>query len=116
MKFLVDECIGPAVAHWLRTEGYDVRLIDGVLAGTDDEIILETAFREDRIIITSDNDFGEMIFSKKRKHKGVIFFRLYYERPSYKIAILKKIFEDCQNTIDCNFIVATHSAIRIIKF
>jgi len=24
MKFLVDECTGPAVAHWLRMQGHEV--------------------------------------------------------------------------------------------
>src|SRR5579872_1322935 len=28
MRFLVDECTGPAVAAWLRTEGHDVFSVD----------------------------------------------------------------------------------------
>ncbi len=36
MRFLVDECIGPAVAQWLREQGHDVSSVFDESRGEDD--------------------------------------------------------------------------------
>ena len=41
-----------------------------------DEEVLSIALREDRILITNDRDFGELIFRQRLPHSGVILFRL----------------------------------------
>jgi len=53
MRFLVDECTGPAVAEWLRKQEYEVFSI---------YTIIQKAFTENRILITNDKDFGERIY------------------------------------------------------
>jgi len=40
MRFLVDECTGPAVAKWLRGEGYDVFSVFEESRGADDDTII----------------------------------------------------------------------------
>ena len=47
MKFLVDECTGPAVARWLEQRGHDVFSVY-------DNKIIEIAQAEERILITND--------------------------------------------------------------
>jgi predicted nuclease of predicted toxin-antitoxin system len=46
MRFLVDECTGPAVARWLREQGYEVFSVYEDHRGLSDEAILEKAYRE----------------------------------------------------------------------
>ncbi|MGC8907982.1 MAG: DUF5615 family PIN-like protein [Desulfomonilaceae bacterium] len=58
MRFLVDECTGPAVARWLRDQGFQVFSVYDEAPGTDDESIVQKAFLEDWILITNDKDFG----------------------------------------------------------
>lgn len=41
-----------------------------------DEDILAFAVRDDRIVITNDKDFGELVFRDRRPHRGVILLRL----------------------------------------
>lgn len=72
MRFLVDECTGPAVARWLRAEGHDVVSIYETSRGMDDDAVLEWAAREGRVLITNDTDFGEHVFRGGRAHAGVI--------------------------------------------
>lgn len=62
MRFLVDECTGPAVAEWLRKQGHDVFSVFEESRGTDDDTIIRKAFEADSILITNDKDFGEKVY------------------------------------------------------
>ncbi|MBM3145985.1 MAG: hypothetical protein FJ010_13660 [Chloroflexi bacterium] len=62
MRFLIDECTGPAVAQWFREQGYDVFSVYEQARGMDDDDIVEKANNENRILITNDKDFGEKIW------------------------------------------------------
>ena len=52
MRFLVDECTGPAVALWLTSLGHEVFSVFDEAAGISDEEVLSKAFDEDMIVIT----------------------------------------------------------------
>ena len=62
MRFLVDECTGPAVAQWLRIQNHDVISVYDEIRGADDRDVIRKAFEQDRILITNDKDFGELVF------------------------------------------------------
>ncbi len=62
MRFLVDECTGPAVANWLRAQQHDVFSVYETARGIDDDDVIRRAFAEDRILVTNDKDFGERIY------------------------------------------------------
>jgi len=64
MRFLVDECTGPAVAHWLEQQGHDVFSVYERARGTDDDRVLEIAQAEGRILITNDRGFCREMFSR----------------------------------------------------
>lgn len=70
MRFLIDECIGPAVAKWLREQGYEVFSVYDEARGLDDDAIIQKAFAENWILITNDKDFGEKIYRGRRPHRG----------------------------------------------
>jgi predicted nuclease of predicted toxin-antitoxin system len=76
MRFLVDECTGPAVARWLREQTHEVFSVFDEARGTADDEILEKAHSENWILITNDNDFGEKVFRERQPHRGVVFLRL----------------------------------------
>jgi predicted nuclease of predicted toxin-antitoxin system len=59
MRFLVDECTGPAVAQWLREQKHQVWSVYEEGRGMDDDDIVQKAFVENWILITNDKDFGE---------------------------------------------------------
>jgi predicted nuclease of predicted toxin-antitoxin system len=70
VRFLIDENTGVFVARWLREQGYEVFSVYDEARGTDDDAILQKAFDEGWILITSDQDFGEKIFRERRPHRG----------------------------------------------
>jgi predicted nuclease of predicted toxin-antitoxin system len=53
MRFLVDECTGPAVASWLRDQNHDVFSVFDEARGMDDDGLITKAFDENRILITN---------------------------------------------------------------
>ena len=66
MRFLVDECAGPMVADWLRSQGHDVFSVYDFARGLDDEAVIEKAFIENWILVTNDKDFGEKVFRERK--------------------------------------------------
>ncbi|MCX9074254.1 MAG: DUF5615 family PIN-like protein [Candidatus Methanoperedens sp.] len=113
MRFLVDECTGPAVAQWLRLQNHDVISVFDEIRGADDRKVIQKAFEQNRILITNDKDFGELIFREKKPHKGVVLLRLEDERAANKISVLKHLLEKYENSLPGNFIVVTETTVRI---
>jgi predicted nuclease of predicted toxin-antitoxin system len=66
MRFLVDECTGPAVARWLREQSHEVFSIYEEARGSADDDILNKATSENWILITNDKDFGEKSLSREQ--------------------------------------------------
>ena len=59
MNFVVDEQLPPALAAWLRSQGYQANHIhDEGLGGAADEDIWDLCLRDEIIIITKDRDFA----------------------------------------------------------
>src|SRR5947209_16739344 len=89
MKFLLDESADFPLAGFLQGLGHDVTSIvrDHPQALKDREV-LEIAFREARILITYDRDFGELVVRQRLPHSGIILFRLKNEDLATKQALL----------------------------
>jgi predicted nuclease of predicted toxin-antitoxin system len=66
MRFLADENIPNVIIRWLQAEGHDVLMATALAAGASDRHWLDLAEAEKRIIITSDKDFGELVFRDRR--------------------------------------------------
>lgn len=115
MRFLVDECTGSKVARWLRDANHEVFSVFDEARGMTDDDVLTKAFAENRILITNDKDFGEMIFRTRRDHHGVIFLRLDDERAANKIEVLSKLLENYHEKLPEEFVVATETKVRFAK-
>ncbi len=112
MRFLVDECTGPAVASWLRSKGHDVYSIYDEARGMRDDDVLQKAFAENWVLITNDKDFGEKVHREKRPHKGVVFLRLVDERAVMKIKVIKRFLDLYNNRVVGSFVVVTETQVR----
>jgi len=112
MRFLVDECTGPRVAEWLREQGHEVVSVFDDKRGLDDDRVLKTSLAEDRILVTNDKDFGEMIFRDRREHCGVIFLRLSDERATKKIEVLEHLLANYSDKISGHFVTVSETKVR----
>lgn len=115
MRFLVDECTGPAVVRWLLGLGHDVfSVFERARGANDDEVILR-ALDEDRILVTNDKDFGEKVFRDGRLHKGVVLLRLDDEMSENKIRVLGRLLENHGNRLADAFQVVTEDRVRFAR-
>jgi predicted nuclease of predicted toxin-antitoxin system len=115
MKFLVDECTGPAVAHWLEQQGHDVFSVYNQSRGIDDDKVIGIAQAEGRILITNDRGFGEKVFRERRPHHGVVFLRLANERSVNKIRVLDQLISQYSEALSSRFVVVTETRVRFAR-
>jgi len=115
MRFLVDECTGPAVARWLKRQGFEVFSVYDEARGIDDEEVLQKAFAGNWILVTNDKDFGNKVFRERRPHRGVIFLRLDDERSSSKIETLRRLLEEYSDRLADRFVVVTEEQVRFAR-
>lgn len=113
MKFIVDENAGPSVAKWLVANGYEAYSVYDETPGIPDEDILKKAFGENYIVVTSDKDFGELVFKNKLPHRGVILMRLMNESAPNKIRVLQSLLEQLFDQLPDRFVVVTEGGVRI---
>ncbi len=115
MRFLVDECTGPAVARWLRDQQHDVISVYEEARGIGDDEVIHIALAENRVLITNDKDFGEKIYRERKPHRGVVLLRLADERSTVKIEVLQKLLSMYSNRIPDQFVVVTESKVRFAR-
>ena len=76
MNLIADEGVDKPIVDALRISGFDVQYILETNQGADDEFILHLAKSEQRILVTQDKDFGELVYRLKKAHFGVVLIRL----------------------------------------
>ena len=89
MRFIVDRCAGRRLAGWLRNNGHDVVDIRTLGPDPGDRALLERAESENRILVTTDKDFGELIYLREVPHSGLI--RLPDVRMVQRIALVEEV-------------------------
>ena len=114
MKLLLDQDVYAVTARFLEEYEYDiVSAAELGLARADDEVLLNEAQKHDRILITRDRDFGNLVFVKKIG-AGVIYLRmlpstLNHVHKELEIVLKKYSEEDLSNS----FVVVEQKGHRI---
>jgi predicted nuclease of predicted toxin-antitoxin system len=75
MRFLVDECCDAGVVDALRGDGHNVLYATKSLRGATDDELLTCAVSEERILLTEDKDFGELVYRLRRTAHGIVLLR-----------------------------------------
>ena len=98
MRFLVDRCAGRRLAESLRSGGHDV--LEARTLGPDpgDRALLERAESLDRVLVTIDTDFGELIYLHDVAHAGLV--RLPDVPAERRIALMEEVVERYGDALD----------------
>jgi len=113
MKNLVDVGVGKAVEVWLARQEFDVKAIRDLDPGMADVDILATAVTEQRLVITMDKDFGEMIVRSGLAHTGVLLLHLADAQSDEKVSVVQQIFAAYRSVLPGNYCVYQRGRLRV---
>ena len=91
------------MAEWLSNNGHDV--VEAQTLGPDpgDRALLELAESENRVLVTMDKDFGELIYLRRVSHAGLI--RLPDVRVARRIEMIEELVDQCSEALEDRAIV-----------
>lgn len=115
LRFIVDVGVGKGIEKYLTEEGYDTKAVRDIDPRIEDEEIIRTAVSENRIVITMDKDFGELVYHSSMKHSGVLLLRLEDAVGSEKLQVVKHIMKNYSDRIKSCFCVFQNDKFRIRK-
>ena len=116
-KFIADENIPLEVVQFLIQKGIDIKSISLMSPGVNDESVLHIASQEDRIIITFDKDFGELVFGSRKKSKGVVLLRIHPQSLEMILQLIQKLLSlvsVSKVNLSISFCVVEEHRIRIL--
>src|ERR1051325_3056701 len=76
MRILADENLARVTVETLRTAGHDVEWIREGSPGISDIAVAARAVATFRVVLTLDQDFGDLVFHQGIPHRGVISIRI----------------------------------------
>jgi hypothetical protein len=100
----------------LKSEKHEVFSVFEQWRGVSDDEIIEKCQNEDYILITSDKDFGEMVFRNQKVHNGIILLRCEPNIFKKRIEVLNKLIQNYSDSLQNNFVVVTNDKVRIVTF
>jgi predicted nuclease of predicted toxin-antitoxin system len=113
MIFFADENVPRAVVAWLRGNGQDILYAAEAQPGAPDADWLREAQVAGRLILTSDKDFGELVFRDRLTSHGVVLLRLDDMTVTERIARLQTVWSVIEANPTGKFIVITDRKVRV---
>jgi len=113
LRFLIDLGVGIKVEKWLKDNDYDLKTVRDLDPCFPDTDILSLAANENRIIMTMDKDFGELVYKSGLPHSGVLLLRLEGASGDEKVRIVRKIIGGFFQKLPGRFSVYQNGKVRI---
>jgi predicted nuclease of predicted toxin-antitoxin system len=89
MRFIVDECLPIRLTHALIDGGHDaIHVVGCGLGGAPDTKVMEHAAAENRVLVSADTDFGELLAIASVIAPSVIIFRRAARRAEELASVL----------------------------
>ena len=108
MRLLLDKNLSYRLCAMLEEHGLDARHVDDLeLGDADDEVILAAAREGDRIVVSSDTDFGGLLAAERAAGPSVILTRAVADLRAPELAeLLVAAIEVAEEALDAGAIVA----------
>jgi len=113
-KLLADENIPIEVVRFLKRSGVDITSVMEFSPGLSDTEVMELANRENRVLVTFDKDFGELVVREKAEVKGLILLR-FAPRPPEQIAMRIQQILASQIPVENSLLVVRENTVRVFK-
>ncbi|MFC0607856.1 DUF5615 family PIN-like protein [Rufibacter quisquiliarum] len=117
MRLLANENFPKASVLALREQGYNVLSIGEDNPSITDPDVIAIAMQEERLILTFDRDYGELVFKKGLKPpKGIIYLRLDNFTPAEPADIIHKLITSNKFNFDRHLTVVDNNFVRQRKY
>lgn len=113
MRFVADESVDHSIVVRLREDGHDVIAVAELTPSIADDDVFAQANQYGGLLLTSDKDFGEIVFRQKRVTTGVALIRLPGLSPDTKAGIVSQAISEHQAEIPFSFTVISPGMVRI---
>ena len=115
MNFLADESCDFRIVRALREADHDVIAICEFAKRMDDSEVIDLSMREDRVLITEDKDFGQLVHAHGHTTCGVILIRYpALLRQSLSREVLKLV-EQWKERLQKSFVVIEPGRARVTR-
>jgi predicted nuclease of predicted toxin-antitoxin system len=114
MNILADEGVDSPIVDRLRQDGHIVLYIAEMAPGISDEEVLRKANEKLSLLVTTDKDFGEMVFQQNLLSSGgVVLIRLAGLSLERKVEVLSRVFRNHGAEFPHAFSVISPGRVRI---
>jgi predicted nuclease of predicted toxin-antitoxin system len=76
VRWLADECVAATVVARLRMAGHEVAYAAEISPAASDTDAISFAHHENRLLLTEDKDFGELVFRWNGEVPGLVLIRI----------------------------------------
>jgi predicted nuclease of predicted toxin-antitoxin system len=107
MRLLLDSCVWPLATKQLRNSGHDATCVEDYGQDPGDEAVLAISLRENRVLVTLDKDFGELVFAMGKQHQAII--RLVNIRAKFQGDAILRILAKYPKELQAGAIIVAES-------
>ncbi len=112
MKILADAHISRPTVQYLESLGHNVIHAGTLAPRLSDSAIMQIAADADRIILTADKDYGELVFRRLIPSEGVVLLRLTAAHETERLALFRILWPRIEQTVRGHFVVVRDHLIR----
>jgi predicted nuclease of predicted toxin-antitoxin system len=112
MRWLADECVDAGLVALLRNAGHDVVYLAESSAGVTDAEAIGLAEAENRLLLTEDKDFGELVFRFRMAVPGLVLLRIDPIRSHLKRLRLEAVISQIGEGLFGRYVVVTETRAR----
>jgi predicted nuclease of predicted toxin-antitoxin system len=110
---LADEGVDAHIVRRLRSDGHDVEYIAEMVPGITDDEVLKHANDGQRVLMTVDKDFGELVFRLRQVALGVVLMRLSGLSSKEKVDLVSDTIREHGSQMPGAFTVVSPGLLRI---
>ncbi len=113
MNLLADENVDGPIVRRLRMLGYQVAYVAEMEPGIPDDEVLTKARALGAVLLTSDKDFGELVYRRGQASGGVVLLRLAGLPPGERAELVAKTLDTYSSELEGAFSVLTSRSLRV---
>jgi predicted nuclease of predicted toxin-antitoxin system len=113
MNFVADENIDQQIVAKLRATGYTILAVAEMAPSISDAEVLQIANQQGMVLLTSDKDFGDLVYRDRRYTFGVLLLRLAGLSPTAKAELVLSVIEEHADKLAHAFTVVSLHNVRI---